>query len=567
MVFKDRIIEFIGLVSQRQLEAATQEAAHQSYINGYNDGNDEPPSGTLASYGYRQNSTGGRRDNKLSWDELVSAAWEISQINPPADRGLELKRDHILGRGIEINTKNAILDEIITNFRNTNKFDVHLREYVLQLFLFGIQCLPVSIRLADGRVKLNYIDPQQIEDIIAHPYNPTEFWAVVVKPMEGLPVWVGSNMPRRIYRIVKEDTGFVQGNRVISPNHPGRLATAEQAKLEPWESVMLAHYGLAGYTGSTFYFCINSVSNQPFFASDLQRIIYWLERLDEALLAAADRENSSGYWYNDVKITGATPEQIRQRNTELKRQPPPRGGINVHNDREEDEIKQPTASSGNVDVLNALFNHAWGGLGFPRHWYVQGDGTNKATAQEQDEPVEKTLQSDQDAIKEMIITIITFVRDQAIIAGVPGVDGELKIVMPEIASRNLERLGNALKDLTDTLDKAIVKKLISTETAREMWAKLVVELGIEVDPEEEGKRIETEKPEPTFDLLTGQPHPDADIGAAPTIEAATLIAVEKVRRGDPIDGSDSIQDEINEAVRLAQAEFKSNGKQHSITPG
>lgn len=568
MTLKDRVIESLGLVSKRELESAV----HQAYISGYNDGNDEPPSGTLVSYGYRQASTGGRRDGKLSWDELCNVAWDMYNTNPVADRGLELKRDHILGRGVDIQTDNEDLEEVITNFRKFNKFDVHLREYVLQLFLFGVQCLPVSIRQSDGRVRLNYIDPQQIQDVLAHPQNPTEQWAVIVKPIEGLPAWAGGNIPRRVYRIIREDSGYIDGNKVISPNEPDRLVTAEQARLEPWEGAMLASFGLSAYTGSCFYFHINAVSNQTFGVSDLQRTIYWLQQLDEALLAVADREMLSGYWYNDITMTGATADQVKARAAELKRRPPARGGINVHNDREVHDIKQPQSDSGSTEVTDSLFDYAWGGLGFPRHWYVQGDATNRATATEQASPVQKTLQSDQDAVKEIVETIISFVRDQAIIAGFPvGDDETFTVVMPEIASRNLEGLGKALLLLTNIIEKGIAAGFISEETARDIWAKFLVELGFEINPQEEAEKVKAERAEKDkvqkqkqLDLqkMGLANHPDPDISNAPTVTAAESIAVEKVRLGQAIDGSASIQDEINEAVRIAQASWKleHNGK-------
>lgn len=579
MAIKDRVIETLGLVSQKQLQEQLQEATHSAYIAGYNDGNDEPPSGTLASYGYRQNSTGGRRDNKLSWDELVNASWDMYNSNPPADRGLELKRDHILGRGVDVQTDDKGLEEIIASFRKVNRFDLRLREYVLQLFLFGIQCLPVAVRKSDGRVKLNYIDPQQVQDVLAHPFNPTELWAVVIKPMEGLPAWAGGNIPQRVYRIIREDAGYVEGENVFTPNFPERLVTAEQAKLEPWESAMLTSYGLSAYTGSCFYFHVNAVSNQPFGVSDLQRVIYWLGLQDETLLAAADRENSSGYWFTDVEMVGAQPEQVRQRLAELKRKPIQRASINVHNDREKAEIKQPTASAASVEVIDALFDYSWGGLGFPRHWYVQGDGTNRATAQEQAGPTEKTLQADQDTVKEAIEIIYTFVRDQAIIAGYPGLaQGEFKVIMPEVANKNLAALSQMLETLTNTLTTAIQSNFISEETTRDIWAKLLVEFGFEIDPVKEAQKIASEKEaraaeeaakaeEERQKLIEMQKaglaeHPDSDIGAAPTIEAATQIAIEKVRMGQPIDGSASIQEEINEAVRIAQSnwELEHNGK-------
>ncbi len=76
----------------------------------------------------------------------------------------------------------------------------------------------MAVRQSDGRVKLNYIDPQQLEDVIPHPFNPTEQWAVIVKPMEGLPAWAGSNIPRRIYRIIREDAGYANGKKVVQGN-------------------------------------------------------------------------------------------------------------------------------------------------------------------------------------------------------------------------------------------------------------------------------------------------------------------------------------------------------------
>ncbi len=317
---------------------------------------------------------------------------------------------------------------------------------------------------------------------------------------------------------------------------------------------MLGSYGLPAYTGSCFYFHINAVSNQPFGVSDLQRAIYWLGQLDETLLAAADREMTSGYWFTDVEMEGATPEQVRLRTNEMKLKPPVRGGINVHGSREKTEIKQPAASSGSTEVTDALFDYAWGGMGFPRHWYVQGDSTNRATATEQAAPVAKTLQNDQDAIREIIRVIIQFVTDQAIIAGYPALDKEaiFEIVMPEIASRNLETIGKSLDTLTKTLVEAIQNKFVSRDTARDIWAKLIVELGVEIDIQEELKKI--------------IPHPDGDIEAAPTVESASQIAVEKVKMGQPIDGSADLQSKINDAVGLAtelpidDAELEANPK-------
>jgi len=492
MAITDRILEALGIPTKLDLERRAAEA----YMAGYNDGNDEPASGTLASYGYSRAGGGGRRDPKMSWQERVEGAWNAFSIGPPAERGLELKRDHILGRGIEVTTEDESLEEIFDEFRENNQFDTRIREYTLQLFLFGGQCFPVAVRQADGRVLLNYIDPGDIEDIIVHPNQPQEFIAVVVKAMEGLPAWAGTAIPRRVYRIIRYDTGYVNGKKVVKPNYEDKLVTAEQAQLEPWEAAMLNGYGLSAYSGSTFYFIINALSNQPFGVSDLQRAIYWLDKHDTTLVAMADGEQSKGYWYNDTEMVGATPEQVRQRATELRHKPIGRQGYNVHTDREKHEIKQPNIGAASSTTLDSIFDYAWGGLGFPRHWYVQGDSTNRATAQEQAGPTEKTLQSDQDTIKEMIVTIFTFVRDQAQIAGyLADDDQDFDVIMPEIATRNIAALSVAMEKITATLVTAMQNELVSSVTATKIWGKLISELGVEIDPAEEEELIADEEPD------------------------------------------------------------------------
>ena len=93
----------------------------------------------------------------------------------------------------------------------------------------------------------------------------------------------------------------------------------------------------------------------------------------------------------------------------------------------------------------------------------------------QGDPTLKTLQNDQDNIKESLFLMLEFVRDQADIAGYwRGNNGMLDVIMPEMSTRDLGRVTSTLSQLITALSAATNDlKLITTETAAKALAKVM----------------------------------------------------------------------------------------------
>lgn len=465
----EQVLGRMGMVTKSDLNTQVAEAFQKGYTEAYGDyvgdgGEDEPVSGTTAKYGYRRTTRGLRDFTQIDRDRILEIVWTLFQSNPVADRSLEIKRDYILGRGITYHARDDALQIILDDFWKVNKMDKRLKEFTLQLFLFGVQLFTVFIRNSDGRVRLGYIDPAEIEEVIPHPENAMEMWAVVVKSQTADKQWQ-AQIPQRVYRIVRveenmanqysdwlknwslghrglegsalpdqagpgseqgEDVqslepfeqGGAGGTEDFSVDVEGKLVVHNQAILEEWEDKMLEAMGLKEYSGTVIYIRVNSVSNQPYGYSDLLQVADWLDQQDECLFALADREQWRNYFSWDVTLKGAAPDVVTRRAAEMRNKAPKRGTVNVHNEAEQWEMVYPSLDqAGSIETSRAIQNHVFGGLGFPEAWFGRGDETNRATLSAQGDPTWRTLEHDQDVIRDMILDFLYLVRDQAELAG------------------------------------------------------------------------------------------------------------------------------------------------------
>ena len=486
----DRVADALGLATQAQVS----QARSRSYEAGFLDanGNDDPPSGDLASQGYRRLTSTSLRDfTQHSNEQILNVVWVLYQSNPLAKRYLQIKRDHILGRGIEPETDDERLGEILADFWEANELDSNIKKFTLEQYLFGEQCYPVFVRPSDGRVRLGYIDPQQIESVIVNPQNALEKRMVILK--------AGSDGAKKAYRIIGKDEGFVTlEGEIIAPEFPEKLVTSNQVELPPWEIAILRANDIPGYSGDCFYFSVNNVSNQPRGFSDLLQVADWLDADDETLFALADREQMAGYFSWKVKVTGADDTDIKTKSAEIRARVPKRGQAIVHNENEEWDMEAPDLKQQQtIATSEALTDRAWGLLGMPKHWRGIGDGSNFATAAAMGDPVWKTLQHDQDATKDRIIFILQFVSDQAEIAGAytPTGGSTIGLMMPEMTTRDLSRISASLAQITTAIITAVDEGFITHETGAKMFAKVASETGVSINAEDELQAVETEREE------------------------------------------------------------------------
>lgn len=499
-----RWLEAVGLTTQSDANARASRAFEAGFYDGM-DGNDEPVSGDLRSYGYRTASNRGKRDfTKLTQDKLIEIAWVLFQSNPMAKRYLEIVRDHVIGGGVEQAIQDEDLREIAKTFWERNRFDERLQQFTVQLRLFGEQCFPAFVRQADGRVTLGYVDPNDIEHIVTHPQNVLEAYAVCLKR--------DSVMGRRIYRIIRKDEGFTRGSRVIAPQHEGKLVTWEQVTgIEPWEQMFLEANGLTQYSGSCFYFPVNNVSNQPRGFSDLLQVSDWMDTGDETLFALTEREAMAAYFAWMVKLIGADESEVQKKASEIRKRVPRKGQAIVHNDKEEWSMAAPDLKQeGSIATFDAVADWAWGLLGLPKTWRGIGEDSNRASAMVMDGPTHRTLENKQGSIERMVLEILCFVRDQAEIAGAwkpKGKDsGDIKLTMPEMVKADLQKVATILTQLLQALTVAHKDLGVITKArVAEAVGKVMAEMGIQYDPTEELKAAEEERKQQEEDneLTTG----------------------------------------------------------------
>jgi hypothetical protein len=496
---KDRAITALGGITEHQASKRAREAHASGYQDGYED---EPPSGTLKKYGWKSVTGGAVRElGGLDYEQVLSTVWKLFLSNPVAARAMRVKRDYILGRGVTPQADEDTLQTTLDDFWNLNKLSARLKEFILQLHLLGSQCYPAFVRKSDGQVRLGYIDPAQIERVVTHPENVLERWAVVVKEMTSIDTWVATR-EKRVYRIVREQESVVGEDDVDPGDYPGKRVTAEQAELEPWESEMLKAHGLNEYTGTCFYFPVNALSNQAQGVSDLLQVADWADQVDSVLFNLADLEHMAGFFSFDVTLTGADETRVKERAREIRKNPPKKGSVNVHNDKEEWRLDRPDLKQvGSIETSKTLLTFVLGGLGMPRHWYGFGDETNRATAEAQGTPTFRSMESDQDNARDVVLEMLYFVRDQAIIAGALAenmADAIITLVMPEMTTKDLAAIAQALGAVAQALLIVEQLNLITRETAAKVWAKVLSEIGVEIDPLAELAELDKEEESEPF---------------------------------------------------------------------
>jgi hypothetical protein len=501
------------------LGIATKADVTRAYEAGFADGGeDEPPSGELKKFGYRRSSAGVVRDfGGLDYDQVLDTAWRVFLLSPLARRALQIKRDYICGAGLAPKTDDEALQVILDDFWKANKLDARTKQFVMQRHLFGEQIFPAFVRETDGRVRIGYIDPVQVEKVIQHPENALEAWAVLLKN-ESAAVdepWRKNPDARQLYRIIREDEGVVEKvdldnglGEVTQSEYEGKYVTAEQATLQAWEEKMLTQYKLTEYTGSVFYFPLNNLSNQPRGYTDLLQVVDWIDQDETVLFDLADREAMAGYFFADVTLTGANDAKVRERSKALRNSPPKKGSLRVHNEMETwnlaaPDLKQPAS----VESHHAIETHAWGGMGLPNSWYGRGDETNRATAQAQGDPTWKTMETEQDADRAMFVEMLMFARDQAAIAGVwksTKQETKVDVLVPEMTARDTVAITAAASQLAMALQMAVDAGWMTQQNAIDAWSKVMAELDIDIDTKKVGAEVAAQADQDDLDVQQGR---------------------------------------------------------------
>ena len=486
MSWRDRVVTFLGAQTPAQVEARVREALSAGI------GRTEDQQ--MAVQGYRRITAGGeilRRDLlPLAQDQHNRLVYWLWESNPVAKWLIETTLDFVLGEGVTVASEAPEVAAVLRAFWDdpVNLMDDRAEDFTREFGLYGELCLPVFVNPIDGHVRLGYIDPLEINEVLTDPDNVLITTAVQLKG----PVGQG-----KLYKVVREDTARASRTfGLLMPAYDGELGGG------------LTRTGTLiqdRYAGSCLLFQGNKISNARRGRSDLIDLIDWLDGYDQYMFDSMDAAAQLNSFTWDVTLNGMQQDQI---DAWLKQQGAMRRGmIRAHNEKVTWNALAPKLEAQDKDAYaKQLLTHIIGARGFPLFFYGEGRSATGASAKEMGQTPLKHLTRRQKRVRRILETMLRFACDQKIARGllprevVMGatvsatgdsqgvlrpVRDAISIGLPEISSKDQAAIVAALTGLTASLVEAQQVGWVRPETATKLFAALASQLGIEIDPEHE----------------------------------------------------------------------------------
>jgi hypothetical protein len=193
----------------------------------------------------------------LEQQRMIEIAHWLYDSNPLAKRIIDLINSFVTGDGFNFTAKHPDVLQVMKDFwyDPINDWPLKQLDRFRQLSLYGEQLYPVFVRRSDGRVRLGYVDPANIEEIVPKPTNPEVVeWAIT-------------------------RTGYTVDNSVIPKKYS--LIQVDEYPLSQTFGKLTWDAGPDGKTDGAFYFAINKPSNATRGRSDLVTIFDWLDLYDQ----------------------------------------------------------------------------------------------------------------------------------------------------------------------------------------------------------------------------------------------------------------------------------------------
>jgi hypothetical protein len=383
-------------------------------------------------------------------------AFHLWERNILANRIIELPLAYMLSEGVTVSADDEEVKRWITQFWTDpiNSMNIKLAKKARQLAIFGEQCYPVFVNEISGHVRLGYLDPANIAEVIRDPDNPEQPIGVITTRDKK-----GQYLKYKIVINGSEDV-FTQRTQSIR----------------------------AGFTdGECFYFAVNDLSNGSRGRSDLLHLTDWLIAYDDFLFAEQDRidKQLSHVW--DIELKGATADECKAKAGEIATVGI--GDIRVHNENEIWKTSAPALNASDTSVYARLArNHILAGASLPEHWLGGGGDVNRATAAEMPEPTFKIFTMRQTYISYMLEEMIRFVIRKR--SGLDEIDWSderysFKVRMPEMVNSDITKYTASLAPLVGFCATAIQEGLITKVRALEFINAISSRMGVEIDAQSE----------------------------------------------------------------------------------
>jgi hypothetical protein len=546
------LVRIFGGVPAKEADARAKRALQEGFDMG---GEDEPvvytADGRPIKLGYRQLEQTPRDLSNISQEKANEAAYRLWNTNPLAKALIEIILDYVLGEGATIQAEDEDVAEALRAFWEdpVNDFDGHGSEsYVRELALFGEQLFLAFVRdgadigvVADGRLRLGPVDPNQIASIITHPLNRTDILAVRLKSHTGgiddgpiykvihaesaggveegvrdlaaykqlvdrvenaakdgfnARVTEDARMRKGIDRRLKEGKEWrltelktKDGERILGT---GRMTEAK----DPLENV--------AFDGECFLFQVNKLSTGIRGRSDLLPQIDWLDRFDQLFFDAAEHVQILNTFVWDLTVEGGS-EGATETEKNLTYQAKKVRGAKpnsafAHNEKITLEAKNPDLKTADIETMvRALRIFISGGMRIPEHWLAEGRQSSRATAREMGEPAHRMLSRRQAFVQRMFTRMCQYQIDVLVALGllpkeVPQIDDDgeatgetipsreaFNVKMSEINISNTAVASKALLDVAQGIFQLNVAGQMPARPALELIASVAELLGVELD--------------------------------------------------------------------------------------
>lgn len=439
-------------------------------------------------YLYRRLTSGAKfltRDlSPLSFDRQLEVAWYLFEQNPFAHRLIGLMTDLIIGEGVNVQVlaDDNRIQEVVDKFMARNQLGAKFREFYTANSLNGELIFPVGVNEFSGIPVLGYLDSAQVKAVVPMTDNVLVLDKLVIKGTSAL--------DERTLNIIREDPVT------------GRL------------------------TGDIFYHRINALPNSLRGRSDLMPLADWLDLYDQFMFAEVERLNLISAFAWDYKIEDADDKQIADKLKKLPKLKP--GAVFAHNQKEDLQPRTPDLKAQDrSEVAHLLRVHIAGSMGFPVSYLGDVD-SNRATIEGQNDVLLKTPSARQKDFAGLIDKLIRFAIEQA-----TGKNPALfrdsnpmyRITMPEIAAKDIARVGTVMASVMSAMDTGINNETVSRKLATRVIAALMKHLGIDVDPQAVADEVAEEKDERQAiadelqaAMANKTPNPNAPIPPDPTAD-------------------------------------------------
>jgi hypothetical protein len=461
MAIKDKLIErFFGGAIKQQVDLQVEEKVTARLQAA------SAPDMRKEDEGWRKLTGASTRELvATTQDRMIDVAFWLWENNPLAGWIIEIIKDFIIADGVPFEAKNDDVKKLLEDFwyDPVNRMDLYIEKHARELHIFGELIFPVFIAEQTGRVRMGYIDPKQVKEIVTDPENVKMIIGLILKDE-------GGNEGRRYKTILPEEADFVLSER----------AKAMRASFT---------------AGECFFFAINNVTNSPRGRSEIFSTSDWLDAYEQFLFDYADRWPLLNTFVWDLLVEGGDKAGIDE---QIKNFTKKSGSVFGHNEKvtlaaQNPDLKSEDANEG----ARLLRNHILGRHGIPSFWYGGGEDANRALGVEMGTPSFKMLSSKQRYFKFILESIFDRVIYQALQARylkAPKAEAyEYNVNLPELTSKDISKYSTAIQQLSTSLLVAEQQQWVDKETATKIFAFSLSLIGYELDVDAIKQAVENKK--------------------------------------------------------------------------